>query len=213
VTEHSNIVRAFTEEHVERLTGLSKSQLRYWDRTGFFAPSFADEGRGRGGRIYSFHDVVGLRTLGILRKDHRVPLQNLRRVAEKLSHMKRDLWTKQVLYVQDKRVQIIEEETDLVIDPVSGQYANGLALQAVMADVDQMSAHLQQRLPSQIGQISQHRFVVHNATVIAGTRVPTAAIKQFHDAGYGVDEIMREYPGLTEADIRAALSHEEHTAA
>ena len=30
-----SIIAAFSEEQVERLTGLSKTQLRYWDRTGF----------------------------------------------------------------------------------------------------------------------------------------------------------------------------------
>ena len=31
-----NIVRAFGEDHVVRLTGLSRGQLRAWDRSGFF---------------------------------------------------------------------------------------------------------------------------------------------------------------------------------
>lgn len=208
--EPSNVVRAFTEEHVERLTGLTKRQLRYWDNVGFFAPSYAD---GPDSRVYSFHDVVGLRTLGILRRVHEVSLQNLRQVAEELSHLKRDLWTKKSLYVLRKRVQILDEETGRIVDPVTGQYVNGLALKSVMSDVDQKIAELQRRSPSEIGRITQHRFVVRNAPVIAGTRVPTAAIKRFHDAGYTLDEIMREYPDLTEQDIKAALAHEGLAAA
>jgi hypothetical protein len=38
-----DVITAFSEEQVDRLTGLSKAQLRYWDRTGFFAPKFAEE--------------------------------------------------------------------------------------------------------------------------------------------------------------------------
>jgi DNA-binding transcriptional MerR regulator len=83
-----NVVSAFTAEQVERLTGLTKSQLRYWDRTGFFRPTYVDAGRRVYGRIYSFRDVVGLKTLGILRNANKVPLQHLREVAKSLSHLK-----------------------------------------------------------------------------------------------------------------------------
>lgn len=74
---------AFTADHVARLTGLSNRQLRYWDQTGFFAPTHLDEHHRRAfGRIYSFRDVVGLRAISILRKTHKIPLQELRRVGE-----------------------------------------------------------------------------------------------------------------------------------
>ena len=34
---------AFTTDTVSRLTKLSVRQIHYWDRTGFFVPSFADD--------------------------------------------------------------------------------------------------------------------------------------------------------------------------
>jgi DNA-binding transcriptional MerR regulator len=72
---------AFTADHVARLTGLSKRQLGYWDKTEFFAPTLIDEFQRRAfGRIYSFRDVVGLRTIAILRNQHKIALQELRRV-------------------------------------------------------------------------------------------------------------------------------------
>jgi DNA-binding transcriptional MerR regulator len=83
-----NVVAAFNEDQVERLTGLTKAQLRYWDGTGFFQPKHADEDRRQPfSRLYSFKDVVALRTLGVLRNEHKVPLQHLRKVADKLSHL------------------------------------------------------------------------------------------------------------------------------
>jgi hypothetical protein len=39
-----NIISAFSEEQAERLTKISKQQLRYWDRTGFFSPAFGAPG-------------------------------------------------------------------------------------------------------------------------------------------------------------------------
>jgi hypothetical protein len=54
---------AFSEEHVQRLTGITIHQLRYWDKTGFFHPEFAaDDRRAAFSRVYSFKDVVSLNT-------------------------------------------------------------------------------------------------------------------------------------------------------
>jgi uncharacterized protein (DUF433 family) len=208
-----DVVRAFTEEQVERLTGLTKRQLRYWDATGFFAPTHVDEGSRYFGRIYSFRDVVGLRTLSILRNVEKVPLQNLRAAARSLSHLKDALWTTTVLYVLQKRVIIHEEGTGRLQDPVTGQYVNGLALKKVMSDVAREAEKLRQRSADRVGKIVRNRFVAHNSPVVAGTRIPTAAIKRFHEAGYSTAQIMREYPDLTEADVGAALAQEESVAA
>jgi hypothetical protein len=40
-----DVIAAFSEDHVYRLTGLSKGRLRYWDKTGFFAPTYTDKNR------------------------------------------------------------------------------------------------------------------------------------------------------------------------
>src|SRR5215469_5586217 len=98
--EMSNVIAAFSAEQVQRLTGLTKRQLGYWDSTGFFAPSYADDDhRSPYSRLYSFRDVVGLRTIWRLTEEFDVSLQHLRKVAEKLSHLTNDLWSTQVLYV------------------------------------------------------------------------------------------------------------------
>ena len=69
MNEFTTVIRAFSAENVSRLTGLSMSQLIDWDRIGFFRPEHASENRREAySRIYSFQDVVGLRTLAVLRK-------------------------------------------------------------------------------------------------------------------------------------------------
>ena len=68
---------------------------------------------------------------------------------------------------------------------------------------------LWKRGPEAIGSVGQKRGIVRNRVVIAGTRVPVASVKAFAAAGFSVDQIRREYPGLTEADIRAALAYGE----
>src|SRR5690606_7730771 len=90
----------------------------------------------------------------------------------------------------------------------AGQVAIKIDMQEIAWDTRRDVARLRERDPGQIGAITQHRYVAHNAPVIAGTRIPTSVIWSFHQAGYDIDAIIREYPLLTEADIRAAIDHE-----
>lgn len=214
MSDLDNVIAAFSAEQVERLTGLSKSRLLSWDRTAFFAPSYADENRRSPySRIYSFRDVVGLRTLYRLTEDFGVSLQHLRKVAEKLSHLSNDLWSSQVLYVLEKKVVFHESGTGRLREVLSDQYVNGLGLGEVISEMREAVDQLRKRRGDQIGQITRTRFVNHNAAVIAGTRIPVSAIRDFAEAGYTAQKIIDEYPDLTERDIEAALQHRESAAA
>lgn len=203
------LVSAFTEDQVQRLTGLTKSQLRYWDRTGFFAPSLAeDDKRAPYSRLYSFRDVVALRTLGVLRIQHNVALQHLRKVAEKLSHMAEALWTRTTLYVLNRKVVFDDPSSDGRREIVSGQYVMGIPLKAIVSDTRRDVQKLHRRPKADIGRIERTRHVNHNAWVVAGTRIPVRAIRDFKDAGYTVKQILKEYPDLRSEDVRAALAHD-----
>jgi len=209
------IIAAFTEDQVERLTGLTVSQLRYWDRTKFFVPSYADENRRSAySRIYSFKDVAALRTISVLRRQHNVPLQYLRKVGAQLRQLADDGWTRFSLYVLGKTVIFHDPETGYPREVVGHQYVvPSVPLAVVFADTKRDVAGLTKRAESAIGQIDQSRNVSHNAAVIAGTRIPTAAVKRFKDAGYSVEKIIEEYPDLTPRDIEAALAYEARAAA
>ena len=208
------VISAFSEDQVERLTGLTKRQLGHWDRTEFFKPSFAAENRRAPlSRVYSFMDVVALRVLSVLRHQFGVSLQHLRQVSERLSHLDSERWTKTTLYVLNHKVLFSNPETGQPREIVSGQYALGIALEAVISRTRQDVAEMYRRRDEQIGAIARNRRVAHNAPVIAGTRISTAAIKRFRDAGYTTAQIIEEYPDLTEQDVEAALAHEEKNTA
>ncbi len=207
-----NIIRAFSADHVISLTGLSKRQLHYWDQIGFFSPQFASENRRVPySRIYSFRDVVGLRALAVLRKEHRVSLQHLRNVAKTLNDYDQSLWSQLKLYVLRKQVYFSTPDSDIAAN-IDGQLASVVLLKDIMIDVAEKARKLRDRTPDQYGQIARHRYVVHNAWVIAGTRIPTRAIKNYRDAGCSIKEILKEYPSLTRKDVKAALEHEEKLA-
>ena len=202
----SNVVAAFTEEQVEGITGLTKSRLRYWSKTDFFKPSFVEENpRLPYSRFYSFKDVVALRTLEMLRVQHNVPLQHLRRVAEKLSHLKEELWTKTKIYAVNRRVVIENPESGRPEEVLSGQYLLGIPLKKVIEDTRKDVAKLKKRKDH--GKISRSRSIVRNAWVVAGTRIPIGSIKRLYEDGYSINQIIEEYPDLNKEDVRAALDH------
>ena len=203
------IILAFTEEQVERLTGISKRQLRYWDKTDFFTPAFVSENRRVAySRIYSFTDVASLRVLNVLRNQYRVPLQHLRAVAKELPQMSTDKWTKTELFVLNRRVVFAEPGTNKYREIVSRQYVIGIALNVILSDTERDVEDLNRRDESMIGKVTRSRNICHNSWVIAGTRIPVIAIKRFAEEGYSISQIREEYPTLTEADIRSAIQHE-----
>jgi hypothetical protein len=157
--------------------------------------------------------VVALRTLEKLRVGNGVPLQHLRGVAEKLSHLKEVLWTKTTLYVANRKVVFSDPVTGKPQEVVSGQFVIEYPL---IEEIKTTSAEIESaavRSPDQIGKVVKLRNINRNAWTISGTRIPVASVKRLHEDGYSIERIMAEYPELTEADVRAALSHEEGNAA
>jgi uncharacterized protein (DUF433 family) len=203
------VVSTFTEDHVERLTGISKRQLRYWDGTGFFVPSLAFEDRRAAySRMYSFRDLVSLKVINALRNEANVPLPHLREVKDKLSHLGDDLWSKTTLYVLNKKVIFDSPDMDSREEVLTGQVILQIPLKVVSGSMEEAVRSLRKRDDSTVGKIERQRNVAQNQAVVAGTRIPIRSIKAFAEAGYSVEQIIREYPTLTEADIHAALKHE-----
>lgn len=210
----SNIIAAFSEEQAERLTGVTKHQLRNWDRTGFYIPSFAEDNRRMSfSRIYSFRDIVALRILNVLRNQYGVSLQHLRQTSKRLSQFGPDpeRWIANELYVLNKRVIWHEPGTELPQDVATKQYiVPTISLQKVVNDTKRdLEKRRSSRDSSTIGKIIQNRHINHNMHVIAGTRIPVNAIKRFSEAGYTAEQILKEYPDLTKEDVAAALKYKQ----
>jgi uncharacterized protein (DUF433 family)/DNA-binding transcriptional MerR regulator len=213
MTDNKNVIRAFSVDHVVELTGLSAGQLSSWDRTDLFSPDYAYENRRSPySRIYSFRDVVGLRTAAVLLTKYKVSVQELRKVAKRLIDKGFEHWADTKLYVVKRQVHFTRPATGDVEGVWDGQYAM-LPVIDVIHDVEEGVKRLHIRSKSQYGKVEQHRYVARNASVIAGTRIPTAAIRRFSEAGYTVKKIMREYPALTKEDIKAALAYEKERVA
>ena len=210
----SNVIAAFSEEHVERIAGLSVGRLRSWAKTDFFKPSFLEDNPHLPySRFYSFKDVVALRTLEMLRVQNNVPLQHLRKVAEQLKHLKDELWTTTELFVFNRRVIFANPETGDLEEVVSGQYLLGIPLRQVIEDTNKDIARLRHRSSESVGKLRKSRSIARNEWAIAGTRITVGAVKRLHEDGYSIARIIKEYPDLTREDVQAALEHDESQAA
>jgi uncharacterized protein (DUF433 family) len=202
------VISAFSDEQVQRLTGVSRQQLRYWDRTGFFVPALAyADRRAPHSRLYSFRDIVSLKVINALRNDAKVTLLHLREVKEKLGHLGEDAWAKTTLYVLNKRVIFDSPGGRDKEEIVSGQVILQIPLKVVSGNTEEAIRAMRRRDSTMVGKIERKRNVVHNEPVVAGTRIPVRSIKSFAEAGFTVRDIQKEYPTLAEDDIRAAIAH------
>lgn len=198
---------AFTDRDVAAVTGFSISQLRRWDREGFFQPAYSEKTAGLPyARVYSFRDLVGLRTIAELRNRHRISILKLKAVAEELSNRGYRHWADVRLHVIKKDVYFQAPASLRVESLEDGQYAM-LPVIDVIWQVETAVDSLLRRSPETVGRIEQHRHVMRNQPVVAGTRIPVAAVLDLWQAGYSGDGIREEYPSLTDADIAAALAH------
>lgn len=209
------VLLAFTLEHASRVTRIPEHRIRYWDNTGVLNPSLARESSGAAyGRIYSFRDLVGLRTIAELRDRFNVSLQCLRAIGERLRIHSDTPWSELRFYVSGKHLFFRDPETRLMLSAINpGQAAlvEGLDLVAVAHDTERRASELLQRPESQHGRIVSNRYVFGNQPVIEGTRIPTRAIWEFHEAGYSTDQILDEYPRLTVTDVEQAIASEQNS--
>jgi uncharacterized protein (DUF433 family) len=200
----------FTADQVCALCGVSHRQLAYWDKTGFFSPRYANDEKRPFNRIYSFRDVVCLRTIGLLRNKYHVPLTpDLRHIAKELKKIPDADWA-QLVFFKDPAGRVYFRHPAsgeiLATSPVGQRPL--FRMRAVIRHVERNLSQMNDRKPRQIGRIEQHRYVVRNEPTIAGTRVPAAAICRLHQAGYSTEQITKEFPRLKPADIQAAIEHE-----
>ncbi len=201
----ADLIGAFGVDDASRLTGVSEGQLKAWDRDGFLSPSYrSGEPRQPFSRIYSFRDLVALRVLSSLRNEHRVPMQHLRQVAQKLAGLGNDRWTSTTLSVLGKKVVFDDPSVSERREIVSGQRVLAIPLKVAASNMRQAIQDMNQRSDEALGHVVTGRFVQNNQPVFEGTRIPVSAVVSYLEAGYDVDAILTEYPDLRPEDVEAA---------
>ena len=202
-------IEVFTTEHVARLTGLSERQIDYWDRSGVFSPSLSRTSSKRpDGRIYSFRDVVILRSLALVSDVS--PSQDMADISRWL---RRHTTTATDGDADWDGLQLLRDGDTFRGDIAASGSENAahgerIELKDIAYEMRTRATVLGPRLATDIGRVQQHPDVVHNAPVLAGTRIPTRAVWDFHVAGYSTRDILREYPTLTDEDVAVAIEFE-----
>jgi uncharacterized protein (DUF433 family) len=202
--------RVFSSKAVGALTRLTARQLQYWDETGFLKPSISAR-KGRGTlRLYSFQDLVALRVAAELRGT--LPLQTLRRFVAYFQRLDYRLPLAEVhFWVERGRVYFREAGvTREARRPEQTVIEGTVLIREVLADLGRQIDRLDARTP---GRIERRRGVMSGKPVIAGTRIPTAAIWRQVKEGLSADDVRKGYPGLTKQDIDAAVAFEDRTRA
>lgn len=139
--------QGFSTNQVSELTGLSVRQLTYWAQQGSFTPTVQQPG-GPGTRsIYSFEDVIQLRSLRIL-QCRRWSTQKLRRAVAMLQEVMHDPHPlRQAALIGDRNTLLAiyktQEGARVMLDGkrAGGQHVLSLVLEAVEAETRQMITH------------------------------------------------------------------------
>jgi len=199
------VLEAFSIDHAERVTKLTRTRLIRWDRLGFFSPEYLDE-EDRGNpycRIYSYEDLVGLKMLRSLMTDYHVPLSEIKAAYPAMTAQWTRPWSEiEIGVLQRKIVTDIKGEPRNITD---GQLAlKCVPLPSIAEEVLRETEKLRNRKRADEGKFEHHKFVARNASVFKGTRIPVSIIEDFIEAGYSDDAIVEEYPTLTIKDVQAA---------
>lgn len=211
--DQSAPILAFTGPQIVRLTGLSQRQLRYWEESGVFRATYIDDKPYRPyRRIYSFRDLVSLRALALFRNSYRVSLSELRAVGAYLTTYVNAPWAEMQFKISPNRHVIFRHPASgqwTISEPLGQLVLPTIYLDEIRKSAEVDSSQLRERDRADIGRITRHRHIAHNKWIVAGTRVTTSAIWSFHEDGFSIAEIQAQYPHITEADIRAAIQHEQ----
>lgn len=204
----TTVTRAFTLDQAAKLGRVSTRQASYWAKEGILVPSILYDRERRPMRyLYSFADVVGLRTIGILRNKYQVSLQSIRRAASVLQGHANRPWSELRLWIRGKELFFQDPATlDLVSATPAKQRTIEIEIQPIATTVEREANKLWQRKPDDIGKTEQRRNVLHNQPVVKGTRIPVSSIVNLANDGYDVEQIVRAYPSLTKDDVRAILA-------
>ena len=103
-----------------QVTGVTKTQLQYWDKQGIVKPSLAAEGRGSR-RLYTFEELVQLKAAKGMR-DQGLSLQRLRKALSNLRKLFPDMEKplSEIKFLTDgETVFVMENDPRVILDELN----------------------------------------------------------------------------------------------
>jgi uncharacterized protein (DUF433 family) len=209
---------AFTSDQVLKLSAITRRKLDYWIRTGVVRPSVAAAGRRGTVRLFSFADLIEIRTAVWLRD--LISLQLIRKVVERLRKegLRAPLATVRFGVFESRGKNNERLALEVVMQRPDGKWESTRRAGQIMLEfsiplsqfADELKAEVldRRRREQRIGQVERRRGTMGSVPVVAGTRVPIRAIWNLHARGQDDEEILESYPGLDIADVHAAIEAE-----
>jgi uncharacterized protein (DUF433 family) len=193
--------RYFSSSLAETIGNISRRQAIDWARDGMLVPSklYAHDERPYV-FFYSFHDLVALRLIWMLRHRFGLSLRSALTAADYVRANSESPWSDLQFWVFDKRVWLSKPESDsavlVEVAPVAEQ---------VKAEADK----LWYRGSDDYGKIEFRRDVLGGTLVVKGTRISVATVANLLGAGWDIDQIRRGYPTLQPEDILGVMRYVE----
>jgi uncharacterized protein (DUF433 family) len=207
---------AFPVPVTSALTGATARQLGYWRRATPADPPLLVPHTKRGGRfIYSWADVVALRTVVYLRQEKSLP--KIRRAVETLRALEADQWEhlSQYVLVSTPLTIIVKTPTGQILDL---EWKPGTVLdETLMADV---MGPFQTRDGRDVPPLERprplltvHADVLGGYPVVAESRVPFDVVATLADEGAAPAEIVELYPSVDPLGVPDAQDFARQVAA
>jgi uncharacterized protein (DUF433 family) len=200
---------AFPVHLASALSGASVNQLAYWrKRTASSEPLLVPSAEKSGRFLYSWADVVALRTIVYLRQEKSLP--RIRKAVGELARLEEAQWGHLSEY------QLVRTAATIVVQTPKGQLMDlekvpGTMLDKVlMADVLGPFATSAGRAVPDLSHpkpnLSIDPGVLGGYPVIAGTRVPYDIVAGLAQEGYSGADIVELYPSVAIAAVEDAAA-------
>jgi DNA-binding transcriptional MerR regulator/uncharacterized protein (DUF433 family) len=188
------------------LSGVPKRTLTWWAQKGYYRPSISPEPRPR---LWSWYDLVALRTIDWLRQPKRdglkgVPIRRIREAIEEIDRRGLSRADLHNLVVQTKSgVPYLNIDQQLIRADGTGQFAMPDAL-AVVYPYKEGPDLLQ---PRPLLRIIPGKL--HGEPHLLNTRISSATIYALHEDGFLLPQIHDMYPEADPEALTQAIDLEE----
>jgi len=203
----------FNTKTVSRIIGVTARQLGYWDKTGMVKPSIAQaEGKGTR-RLYSFLDIVQIRTAKAFR-DQGMSLQKIRKCvaflrkhAPEIEHPSAEL----KLLTDGQTIFVLTADKDVIMDTLnSGQPVMSLAIGQFVNNIKAQIVQLTKKIvETVIVDDFEYQVIIESDPQAGGYVVECPAIKGCVSQGETKEEAIEMIKDAISACLEVLSEREE----
>jgi uncharacterized protein (DUF433 family) len=198
------------------LSGATVDQLAYWRRhTTTHPPLLEPEAKRSGRYLYSWADVVALRSIVYLRQVKSLP--RIRRAVKTLRSLEPGEWghlANYKLVATGTSIVVVTPSGEVLdVDEHPGTVMEEVLLRDVLGGFEREDGRRVPAMARPRDHLSVDPGILGGYPVVAGTRVPFDVVAGLADDGYSDAEIIELYPSVRSASIADARSFAQDVAA